>query len=120
MKTLTFTRAHDLAQLADELAAKDANGNLLIPSLAPRRVQMGALGVQDVATWRASGDGQTLTLEVPDSADEAAVRAIVQAHVPQPRGAATDRKKLFADFKAAKGAARDALLEKLLETIIGS
>jgi hypothetical protein len=71
MKTLTYTQPHHLSKLHDEL--------LTIPGLRP----VGE-GEARTAAMSLSGDGQALTLRVPDGADEVAIRAVVEAHDPTP------------------------------------
>lgn len=64
---LTYQRKHRLGKIHDELLAA-------IPALRPA-------GGQD-ALLLVSGDGETLKLVVPDSADRAAIDAVVAAHDP--------------------------------------
>jgi hypothetical protein len=72
MKKLTFTQAHHLGKLHDELLAA-------IPALQPT-----GAGEERRAVMSVSGDGSTLSLGVPDDADEAAIAAVVAAHDPTP------------------------------------
>jgi hypothetical protein len=69
MKNLSITRPHRLSKLSDELLAA-------VPSLRP------VAGVDGVNVARAvvSGDGRILQLQLPDDADEQAIRAVVDAH----------------------------------------
>jgi hypothetical protein len=67
MRTLTYTRPHDLSRLHDELLAAGA-----IPLLT------------DKGTTPVQGLGDEIYLTVPDDADEQAIAAIVAAHDPTP------------------------------------
>lgn len=78
MKTLTFTKPHDLAQLNDEL--------LTIPELTPN-------GAPKMAV---EGKGDEIAIRVADDADETAITSIVNAHTPVPR--------VPPDFKTLVGA----------------
>jgi hypothetical protein len=69
MRTLTFNQPHHLGKLHDEL--------LTIPGLQP-------VGEERTAVMSVSGDGQTLTLQVPDDANEAAIQSVVLTHDPTP------------------------------------
>ena len=71
MKTLTFTKANNLSQLMDELLAA-------IPALAP--VTQNA---QLVPVMQLEGQGDSIRLTVPDTADETAIGNVVTAHVAQ-------------------------------------
>lgn len=69
MKRLTFTRAHRLNQLADEVATA-------FPAWFPtgpdgRRTALASI----------QGDGDRIVIEAPDDATEAAVAVVVNAHV---------------------------------------
>ena len=70
MTRLTYAKEHRLDQLADELVA--ALPGLIVTDADGRRT----------ALHRLSGDGTTLTAEVPDDITEAVVAAVVTAHVP--------------------------------------
>jgi hypothetical protein len=67
VKKLTLEVPHHLSKLHDEL--------LTIPSIQP---------VDGRAVMTVSGDGQKLTLQVPDTADEGAIRQAVSSHDPTP------------------------------------
>lgn len=69
MRRLTFARPHRLGKLHDELLAA-------VPTLRPVVRQ----DRENVAVMTISGDGQTLTLAIPDDADDAAIEAVVAAH----------------------------------------
>jgi hypothetical protein len=74
MKSITIAKAVDGAKLMDEIFAA-------IPSLRPRDVN----GVKTPRIGVSATDTQ-VTIELPDDADEAAVRAVVAAHQkPAPR-----------------------------------
>ena len=68
MKTLTFTKPHDLSQLHDEIL-------VAIPALRPK----------DGPVMRVEGLGDQIFLYVPDAASEPAIQAVVNAHVPTQR-----------------------------------
>ena len=74
MQTLTYTQPHDLNQLHDELLAA-------IPALRPI---LGADG-EYYAVMLVTGDGDTITLNVPDDADTNAIAGVVAAHDPAKR-----------------------------------
>ncbi|HXI15912.1 MAG TPA: hypothetical protein VNM48_06030 [Chloroflexota bacterium] len=74
MKTLTLTKAHDISQLHDELLAA-------VPTAL---VCVRADGVCDAVAIVESA-GNEIRLTVPDDADEAAIAAVVKAHVPSVR-----------------------------------
>lgn len=69
MKRLQFNRPNNLSKLHDELLAA-------IPALRP------VLNTQDrqEAVMRVEGSGDTVWLEVPNTADTAAIGVVVQAH----------------------------------------
>lgn len=71
MKVLTFTKAHKLARLADELETA------AIPSLAPI-----GTGEDRRAVYTVAGNGSIITLRVPDNADTVAIQAVIDAHDP--------------------------------------
>lgn len=77
---LTYTKAHDLAQLHQELLAA---------GLAPERVEGERVEVVTPDPDPDQGDVVTyedrITLTMPDGVDEPAIAAIVAAHVPQTR-----------------------------------
>lgn len=75
MKTLTFSQQpHNLAKLCDELFL--AFPEWRVPVTIP---------VPGFTTEvKISGDGNTLTIEVPDDADEGEVTSIVESHDPTP------------------------------------
>jgi hypothetical protein len=81
MKTLTFQQPNYLNQLHDELLAS-------LPALRPTRDPSGRTFLDGtpalVPVMRVEGMGDAITLIVPDDADEMAIRAVVQAHVPAP------------------------------------
>lgn len=71
---LTYSHQNSLPKLLDELLAA-------IPALRPVPAGDGGLPVAVLHLW---GDGDSITLEVPDAVDEAAVTAVVAAHDPTP------------------------------------
>lgn len=77
MKTLHYSRAHNLSKLADELLTG-------VPSLQP---VANANGLR-VASCIIEGDGAEVRLTVPDDVDETAVAAIIAKHdstpIPEP------------------------------------
>lgn len=73
MKSLRYTVSHHLSKLHDELLAA-------VPSLQP---VTNADGERE-AVMRISGDGETLTLVVPDDAPDADIQAVLDAHDPTP------------------------------------
>lgn len=75
MKTLTYTRAHNLGQLHDQIMAG-------VPALAGTYARPGD-GAQE-PKLRAESVGDAIRLTVPDDADEGAIAAVVAAHVPAP------------------------------------
>lgn len=109
MKTLTFTAPHDLAQLHDELIAAlpaladhdEHQEEIREPDVVEREeAAEGVVGsetvrpgaVRQVVTvreprLRVEGTGDAIALAVPDDADEAAIAAVVEAHVPRERTA---------------------------------
>lgn len=70
-KVLTFTRPHALAQLHDELLA-----------VCPQWFVATNTEGRRIALATVSGDGTTVELTVPESADAAVIGAVVQAHIP--------------------------------------
>lgn len=73
MKILTFDNLpHHLSKLHDELLAS-------VPSVRPV-----GTGENRRAVMTISGDGTDLVLQVPDGADEAAIRTVVAAHDSTP------------------------------------
>ena len=84
MKTLTYTRRHDLGRLHDELLAAGV----------PLPLLDGCTPVQ--------GRGDEIILSVPDDADEQAIAAVVAAHDPTP----VPEPDPDADLKAAIEAAQ--------------
>lgn len=72
MKTVTIQKTHHLSQLTDELFDQ-------FPAWRTQRPD--GLYQTDVAV---GGDGETVTLTLPDDADEVAIRAAVTAHVANP------------------------------------
>lgn len=72
MKKLSYTKAHNLSALLDEIQAA-------VPALRP--VQRN--GVRE-AVMSLSGDGATIELWVPDDVDPAPVAAVVAAHTNPP------------------------------------
>lgn len=70
MKRLRYDRANDLNKLHGELLAA-------VPSLAPT---VGADGYK-YAVFQIWGNGTYVEMNVPDDADEAAIAAVVAAHV---------------------------------------
>lgn len=105
MKRLTFTRDHRLEQLADELVAA-------IPSL----IATAADGHRE-ALHRIWGDGATVTIEVPDDADEAAIAAIVADHTPRRAGLPppADRVRPIVTGSRSDGTALASLLRRLAQ-----
>jgi hypothetical protein len=71
MKTLHFTKANNLSALHDQLLAA-------LPDLRPTFNSRG----EREAVIRVEGLGDHIWLTAPDSADIAAITAIVQAHDP--------------------------------------
>lgn len=65
---LELNAPHHLSKLHDELLAQ-------VPSVQSQ---------SDTAVMTISGDGQSLAIEVPDDADEAAIRQVIAAHDPSP------------------------------------
>jgi hypothetical protein len=114
MKTLTFTQAHHLGKLHDELLAA-------IPALQPT-----GTGDERQAVMTVSGDGQTLTLQVPDGADEAAIQAVVAAHDPTPPAPPVDPdEELAAAIRAVDTSlivdpATKAAVEGLRDALLGT
>ena len=90
MKTLTFNAAHNLSRLHGDLVAA-------IPALAG---PVGADGLRQ-AVMALSGDGQTVTMSVPDDTDETAVQAVLAAHVPEPLPITDDHRKITAKIVTA-------------------
>lgn len=78
MRTLTYQKGCRLGKLQDELLAA-------IPAL--RAVRLHPADDAPTAVMTVSGDTQTLTLQVPDATDTAAVDAVVAAHDPATPGA---------------------------------
>lgn len=87
MKILTFQHPNSLDQLHDELLAA-------LPALRPIRDPSGRIFPDGtpalVPVMRVEANGDAITLIVPDDADEMAIRAVVQAHVPAPPSPAAD------------------------------
>ena len=79
MKTLTFTKPNNLSQLHDEILTA-------LPALQP------ASGVPVI---RVEGRGEQIALYVPDNADEAAIAAVVAAHVARPQPTAPNFRALM-------------------------
>jgi hypothetical protein len=73
MKKLTYTKAHNLGALNDELLA--------IPALQP--TPTGQDG-RDEAVMSLSGNGQQIELWVPDDAPEPDIDAVIAAHTNPP------------------------------------
>lgn len=102
MKRLTFTRPHRLSELADQLDAQ-------LPALIGRAI--------------VEGDGQELSITLPDDADANAVIAIVAAHVPTspapapPRPAAAEL-AAFRDFMQGANPATIAALADRFRTFV--
>jgi len=73
MKTLRFTKPHDLGRLHDELLAA-------MPSL--RQTRTGAEGLNEAlpGNMRVEGRGDDIWLIVEDSADKQAIAYVVTAH----------------------------------------
>jgi hypothetical protein len=71
MKTLTLRKPHHLSKIHDELLA--AFPEWIETTHGERR-----------ALHSLCGDGETLTLSVPDATDDVAVQAVVDAHDPTP------------------------------------
>jgi hypothetical protein len=65
---LEFIKSHDLNRLHQELLTE-------VPDLAPDN---------GVARLIIAGDGQTVTLTVPDDSDQSAIAAVVNAHLNEP------------------------------------
>ena len=72
MKRLHFQKPNDLSRLHDELLAA-------IPSLRP---VINVRGERE-PVMQVEGKGNDIWLTVPDGADEAAIGAVVTAHVPR-------------------------------------
>ena len=96
MKTLSFSRAHDLAQLHNELLAA-------VPALAGTFLRDD--GAEE-PKLRVEGIGTTVHLTVPDDADERAIAAVVDAHEPKPapESGPTRDERLLAAVDQAKEA----------------
>lgn len=113
MKKITFDQPHYLSKLHDELLAA-------IPQLQPVEVDGERWAVVAVG-----GDGQTLTLRVPDSADEAAIRAVVEAHDPTPPAPPPDPQAELAaaieavDTTTISDPAAAAAIEQLKAALLG-
>ena len=75
-KHLKYTHPHAAVQLYDELIAA-------IPALAPVPIP-GSNPPTKRAVLKLSKSGLVVTLSVPDDADEAAIEAVVMAHVIRP------------------------------------
>lgn len=82
MKTLTYSKLHDLGGLHDELIAA-------VPSLRPVD---GPDGFK-VAVMTVLGVGDVITLEVPSASNTSAIDEVVAAHDPAPYVAARAAKK---------------------------
>lgn len=75
MKTLHFNKTNDLSQLHDQLLAA-------IPSLAKTRLGKDGFREEMAGNMRVEGRGDEILLTVENRADEAAIGAVVDAHVP--------------------------------------
>lgn len=113
MKTLTFdNHPHHLNKLHDEL--------LTIPSVQPVEVDGERRAVMAV-----SGDGTKLVLQVPDDADETAIRLLVDAHDPTPPAPPVDPDDALADAITAVDTstivdpAAKAAIEALKNALLG-
>ena len=72
LKTLTFNKPHNLAQVQDELV-----------TAFPEWRQLREDGLYE-ALHRVEGDGTVLRLTVPDETNDAAIERVVANHTPQP------------------------------------
>lgn len=111
MKKLTYTKANFLTKLHEELLA--------LPAL---QSAVGASGYRE-AVFTIFGDGNTVTLVVPDGTDEAAIAAIVNAHdatppAPKPTAKQTVDAAL-ALVDVSKPAIALAALKTILSTVAG-
>lgn len=96
MKTLTYTRPHDLGRLHDELLAAGV----------PLPLVNGCTPVQ--------GRGDEIMLTVPDDADEQLIAAVVAAHDPTPAPPPDPDAELKAAIEAAQAKIeRTATLEEM-------
>ena len=77
MKTLTYTRPHNLSRLHADLHAA-------MPSLRPVEDAILPFPGMHRAVMFLASDGETVTLIVPDDTDEAAAAAVLAAHDPTP------------------------------------
>jgi hypothetical protein len=71
MPLITVKKKHNLIQLHDELVER-------FPSLRPKKHP--TLGVLSVFTL--AGDGETVTLEVPNGADVTRIKEAIRKHKP--------------------------------------
>ena len=76
MKTLTYSKPHDLGGLQDELIAQ-------VPSLRPVDGPRGKEAVFSLS----GGVTNAITLDVPSASNTAAIDAVVAAHDPAPYAA---------------------------------
>lgn len=86
MKSLTFPKAHGAA-LVDDLFAAFPEWVMIDPETGERSTDV-----------QISGDGATLTLTVPDDADEATIAAVVNAHTPPQEAPIVDLDALRAEL----------------------
>lgn len=89
MKDLKFKKAHDLGQLLEEL-------EMAVSALRP--VMQGG---ERVAVMSVTGQGEDILLLVPDGVDEAAVRAVVEAHTVRPKPPPPDLDAMLEAVEAA-------------------
>ena len=102
MKTLSYRKVHNLSLLHDQILAA-------VPSLRPVPKPSEPSVLE--AVMRVEGQGDDIWLTVPDTADEAAITVIVQAHdatrpvprTPDPDLAAWTAATTIVDIKAILG-----------------
>ena len=107
MKRLDFARPNNLSALHDELMEA-------IPTLRPSKDKDGNL----TPTIQVEGLGDDVWLTVPDTADEAAISAVVQAHDPtiaQPDPSADRRSRLAELLQTSRTNWTTAQLREIVE-----
>ena len=104
MRKLTYTKAHHLAKLNDELIAA-----------FPNWIKTNPNGSRE-ALFSLSGDGSTVVLWMPDTQDEAAVAAIITTHSPTPAPTPFDRNKVLKEKIDA--AVADGLMPQKIKDVL--
>lgn len=107
MKMLTFSKAHNLPKLTEELMAA-------VPALRPVALPDG----DRRAVMTVSGDGARLEIAVPDGAEEAAIAAVVAAHDPTVQPQPDPGSQLIAAVRAIDtGGIQDPAAKQAIETL---